>query len=499
MLLKFLILAGGGGTRLWPLSKKAWPKQFLSLCPKGQGKSLLTETILRVCPTPDALEHVFVVTSSALYQTVLKTCEGDGMQGLHNNIIAEPLPRNTAPAIALAVQYIEEALQKQPNLADSSDDEVLAILPADHRMDDSPAFRQQLQEAEALAKQGYIVTFGIVPSFPATGYGYIQVEQPIRSAPWQAVERFVEKPNAEKAQAFLETQRFLWNAGIFVATLGTLKQAFANYAPPIAEQTRQGYSKAFLNFAEMPNLSFDYAVMEHAKKVAVMPLATSWSDVGSWDSVFDACQSDASGNRSLALKPPVFTNSNNVSVWSDTGRRIATLGLEDCVVIDTGDSVLVSHTNALQQVKDVVSELSAQACPTVVGHKTPQALRPVHRLPWGTLQTLSAEADALPVYELQLEGGHFLQLTMTAQPCFITLLSGRLFCENANDDLAQGWSTSLYAEEPLNVIAYSTDALNASTGASLLLVGHLPQLKALKAQSSLKTTQMQSQAISAKS
>jgi mannose-1-phosphate guanylyltransferase/mannose-6-phosphate isomerase len=427
--LNFLILAGGGGTRLWPLSRQEWPKQFLSLTAEPNAGSLLVETALRVGDSGAALASTYIVTSDSLQPAVLKDFHASGLPIESSQIICEPMRKNTAPAIALAAEYVWAS--RAAEIATDSEC-VLAILPADHQIEDAAVFRQHLQQAESLARQGYIVTLGVPPTHPETGYGYIEVSENYSERPWLPVKRFVEKPDLPTAESYVKSQRFLWNAGIFVLTLQTLRQALCEHAPAIAELLSQGYETAYRRFNEMPNISFDYAVMEKAAQVAVIPMHTGWSDVGSWDSVFEKLPRDVEGNASLGERDTIFINSRNTATWSETGRTIATIGLENCLIIDTPDALLITQQGASQDVREVVSQLERTQCATL--------RRPTRqRHSWGELQQLNPEQeDALPVYQLTLHPQLHLILETQPTTCSLVLLQGELVAASNERRLDRG-------------------------------------------------------------
>jgi mannose-1-phosphate guanylyltransferase/mannose-6-phosphate isomerase len=374
--MKLLVLAGGGGTRLWPLSRQQWPKQFLSR--PGADAALVVETIRRVLPeqasAADALQSVLLMCSQPLLAPLKQTLEGAGLGYLGANVLVEPAAKNTAPAIALALQYCLCELA-------CPEDEVLVVLPSDHYVDDPAMFKAQLQVAAEAAQAGGVVTLGVPPTAPETGYGYIELPEALDLKAAQhsqvlAVSRFVEKPTLAKAQDYLASQRYLWNAGIFVATLGSLKRLLASHAPQVSQLLGPTYAHALEHFKRQPSISFDYAVMEKAEAVQVLPLTSGWSDLGSWDSWL------ASDSQPEQTNPEHFyIDSEGCWIEQQQSRPVALVGLEDCLVVDTPDALLVCKRGQSQQVKQAFESLKRQQHPSTQQPALQQAA-------WGSRQTL---------------------------------------------------------------------------------------------------------------
>lgn len=370
-----VILCGGSGTRLWPLSRQSFPKQFVPLV---GGRSLLTLTAQRVAPLG---ERLMVVASEAHRFLLAEALEGVNIPTL---AILEPSARNTAAAMALA------ALQARRDAAPGTDP-LLLFCPADHHIPDARAFAQTVQQGVAAAQGGAIVTFGVVPSFPSTAYGYIQ-RSASRPDGALSVQRFIEKPNAAAAQQLLLQGDVLWNAGIFLCTASTLLAALKAHAPDIlssceaslppeaaAEHVPQsGQALHWVRplaqpFAACRSQSIDYAVMEHHQDIAVVPFAGAWSDVGSWNAVADLGEGDDAGNR--VEGQGMAHGATNTFVHAPH-RPVVALGTSDLLIIDTPDAVLVAHRDCAEQVKDVVARLDKQGLSQAVTH------RKVAR-PWG--------------------------------------------------------------------------------------------------------------------
>jgi mannose-1-phosphate guanylyltransferase/mannose-6-phosphate isomerase len=348
--MKVLILAGGGGSRLWPLSRQTWPKQFLNLAPTNAETSLLLDTIQRCVCESVSLDEIYIITGAALLPLLERELRRADLENLLPNVICEPMRRNTAPAIALAACYIQEKT--------GNTDDILAVLPADHAFSDTEGFQSQLAMAMRPALDGSIVTLGIEPTRPETGYGYIQVAEQLLQNPWIPVTQFVEKPDYKTACKYLESGCYFWNSGIFLMRLNTLQNAFRTHSPEIARLTDAGYRQAYTQFAAMPDISIDYAIMEKSDNIVVMPLQTAWSDMGCWDNVHEMMPQDDNGNvvRGDNLQP---LDTRNTLIWSETKRHIATIGLDGCLIVDTPDALLISAQGQSQQVKEIVKALES--------------------------------------------------------------------------------------------------------------------------------------------
>jgi mannose-1-phosphate guanylyltransferase/mannose-6-phosphate isomerase len=373
MKIKPVILSGGSGTRLWPLSRQLFPKQLLPLVNKH---TMLQDTVLRVKELADVAKEVLVVCNEEHRFLVAEQLRSAKVPA--EAIILEPEGKNTAPALTLAA------------LALAQQDCVMLVMPADHVIQDVPRFHQVIAEAAKLAAQDYVVTFGIVPARAETGYGYIEQGKAINSHAYQ-VARFVEKPDRDTAQTYLAAGTFLWNSGMFMLTPKTWLQHLANLQPQIKQACELAYSKGQADqdfyrldkaaFASSPSDSIDYAVMEKLvtqaqAKVAVVPLQAGWSDVGAWDALWDIIDKDAGGN---VLKGDVVNIGSQNSMFLSEGRLIAGVGLDSMVVVETADAVLVAHKDRVQDVKQVVSWLKSEGREEHLTH------RRVYR-PWGSYE-----------------------------------------------------------------------------------------------------------------
>jgi len=348
--LQALILAGGSGTRFWPLSRTARPKQLLAL---DSERSLLQETVERLLPLIGP-ESVWVSTTRALAPEVRRQLPAVPPE----QVVAEPVGRNTAPAIGWSVRAMPEAARQG----------VVAVLPADHRMADGHAFRQTLAAAAMAAEtEDRVMTLGVVPRWAETGYGYLELGEPVGAVPGvRRVRRFVEKPDPERAAGFVASGGYLWNAGIFVFRGATLLAHLARLAPELArglEAMARASSPEAADrlYAGLPALSIDYAVMEKLDGISTLPLDCGWSDLGSWEALYEVLAADAQGNAAHGGETLALDARGNLLV-SDPGAPgvIAVLGVSDLVVVRTGDAVLVLPRARSQEVRRLVDELKGR-------------------------------------------------------------------------------------------------------------------------------------------
>ena len=391
--LQAVLLSGGSGTRLWPLSREAYPKQFLPLAGED---TMLQATWRRVAPVAGAApivvageDHRFLVAEQLRQVGVAAA-----------SILLEPVGRNTAPAIAAA------ALQA---MADG-DDPLLLVLPSDHVVRDAEAFRAAVQEASAAADAGALVTFGIVPTAPETGFGYIQAEagEGVRK-----VLRFVEKPDAATAQSYLDAGGYYWNSGMFLFRASRYLDELARFRADILDGARAAFETArrdgdFVRlaadaFAATPAESIDYAVMERTDAAMVLPVDIGWNDVGSWSALWDVAERDAAGNAHHG--DVIAVDSRNSYAWSR--RLVALVGVDDIVVVETDDAVLVARKDKVQQVKDVVAQLKQEQRSQAALH------REVHR-PWGSYDSIDT-GPRFQVKRIKVKPGAQLSLQSHTQ------------------------------------------------------------------------------------
>lgn len=395
-------MCGGFGTRLWPMSREAFPKQFVPLI---NGRSLLACTLERAALLGDRLvcignaEYRFLV--DAAFGEVNAAALKGGTPELRQ--ILEPIARNTAAAMACA------ALLAAP-------DELLVFLPSDHYIPDIEAFADTIRSGVPAAQAGYLVTFGVTPTFPSTGYGYIKQGPALPGMPGTLVERFVEKPNLEKAQQLLLAGGHVWNAGIFLVQAQILLDALEKHAADILAACREACAQASHPFGHTlldqaaleacRSDSIDYAVLEKHDRVAVLPFAGAWSDVGSWNAVAQFTPPDTNGNR-LAGQAYAFSSHNvfiRAQEKSSIGRPVVALGLENTIIVDTADALLVAHQNFAEDVKEVVRQLNLDGAGQTMQH------RKVAR-PWGSYDSVDT-GPRHQVKRLTVKPGHKLSLQL---------------------------------------------------------------------------------------
>lgn len=393
-----VILSGGAGTRLWPVSREAHPKPFIRL---SDGQSLLQKTFLRAANLPGVDEILTVTNRDHYFKTKDEYLECNA--GVKASFLLEPCGRNTAPAVALAALRIAEF---------HGPETVLLVLPADHLIADLAAFGFAVAAACDLAGQECLVTFGIQPAAPETGFGYIQAGDGIGVG--RKVVRFVEKPDAAKAAEYIAAGNFYWNSGMFCFQAGALLSAMEAACPDTLQAARacwaatrdKGADVAMVeldsaSFAAQPNISIDYAVMETANNVAVVPCDLGWSDIGSWNALRDLVAPDESGNRSLG--DALIVDSRNTFVQSEN-HLVAAVGVEDLIIVDTEDAVLVTHKDKSQDVRKIVDQLKQH------GHQAYRLHRTVSR-PWGTYTVLE-EGKRFKIKRIEVKPGASLSLQM---------------------------------------------------------------------------------------
>ena len=381
-----VILAGGSGTRFWPTSREQSPKQLQKIIGTG---TMLQNTVQRLLPLIP-IENLYLATNHQQAVETLRQLDSYGF--FPDHLVAEPCNRNTALAIGLMAKVI---IDKDPNA-------VMAVFPADHVVANSENFIKTLQKAETLAQKNYLVTLGIPPTRPETGFGYLQQGPEIEDGAYQ-VERFVEKPDRIKAEQYLEHGKYFWNCGVFVWKASTILEELQNHAENIYSQLeaiagciqnvkgKSAYQE--LNetgrglFSSLPSLSIDYAVMENSSRVVLIPADIGWNDVGAWNSLDEVSEKDSEGN---IISGNVLAQDCNDSIIQGQNRLIAVLGLKDTIVVDSPDALLVCAKERSQEVKNLVESLNEK------GHPEGKQPATVNK-PWGSYTVL----DAGPSYVLK--------------------------------------------------------------------------------------------------
>ena len=365
--MKSIILAGGSGTRLWPLSREYYPKQFLRLKLRKPSvfesswkfkKSLFQKTFERTLGLTDDISDIYVITNEKHKFIVLGQIEELGYEFNENNILIEPVGRNTLPAIYYGVKEIK-----------NHGDDVVGVFPSDQLIDDEEEFTSTVKKGEIIA-DNYIVTFGIKPNKPHTGYGYINPSEKLENIGYK-VEEFKEKPNLETAKEYIE-KGYLWNSGMFLFRTDLFEEEVKKHCPEVY----QAFNSDNINeiYENVPDISIDYGIMEKSDKVAVVPLNIKWSDLGSFDAFYEEFEKDKHGN--VTYGENVLIDSKNNLINIHDGKLVSLIGVEDLIVVDTKDALLVCKKEHSQKVKDVVKELKERNDERTKFHKK------VHR-PWG--------------------------------------------------------------------------------------------------------------------
>lgn len=391
-----VILSGGSGTRLWPASREARPKPFIKL---ADGETLIHKTYARA---KELGSEVLTVTNR---DYLFMSKDEQERVGIPGRFLLEPFGRNTAPAIALAAKYIESIQGK---------DAVMLIMAADHLITNQCEFDSAVMNAVKMAKQDYLVTFGILPTSPEVGFGYIELGEVLSIG--NKVTRFIEKPNLIKAEKFVASGNYLWNSGMFCFKAGKLLNELNKYAPEVARGVHECWERMQpLNsagifeipaddFKKIPEISIDYAVMEKSDSVAVVRGSFTWNDIGSWSSVRDFVEPDAFDNRIIG--EVMLVDSKNTFVQSES-RLVAAVGTRDLIIIDTPDALLVAHADKAQKVKEVAGQLKAGDHAALKLHRT------VTR-PWGSYAVLE-EGNRFKIKRIEVKPGGCLSLQLHKQ------------------------------------------------------------------------------------
>ncbi|WP_227367872.1 mannose-1-phosphate guanylyltransferase/mannose-6-phosphate isomerase [Halomonas sp. M20] len=391
-----VILSGGSGSRLWPVSREHYPKQFLKL--NSETLTLLQETIRRTENIPECLPPLLVCNEQHRF-LVAEQLQQLGITG--SRILLEPDGRNTAPALtlaALAALEIDEELQ-------------LLVMPADHVIEQPEAFVAAVEQGRSLVKEGCLVTFGITPHSPNTGYGYISKGEALGVG--YRVDTFVEKPDRDRAQQYLDSGDYLWNSGIFLFGARQYLTEIAEHAPKILECCNAAFAQRqedldFLRigakaFAECPSDSIDYAVMEHTRRAALVPMDPGWNDIGAWDAIH-ALSSNTKDDNGNAIQGDVLLHDVSGSFVRSDSRLVAAVGVQDLIIVETDDAVLVAGRDHVQDTKQIVNILKTQ-------HRSEGQVHQCVYRPWGHYRTMVI-SEGFQVKEIVVNPGQALSLQM---------------------------------------------------------------------------------------
>lgn len=395
-------MSGGVGSRLWPVSRKTHPKPFMLL---PDGKNLIQKTFLRATGLDNVAEVMTVTNQELFFKTEDEYLRASKVRN-PQSFILEPFGRNTAAAVAAAALELEGVYGA---------DAQMLVLAADHLIVDQPAFARAVSKAQALAADGWLVTFGVQPEYPEIGFGYIEAETDMPLGDGLKVQRFVEKPDLATAQEYLTAGNYYWNSGMFCFRVGSVLEELRKHAVDVLEAIRVTLEQSQLSegdmhrclrlnakyFAEVPDISIDYALMERSDRVATVPCDIGWSDIGSWNALSELTAADDTGNR---LEGEVLVHNAHNNYVRSPERLTALVGVEDLIVVDTPDAVLVAHKNHAQEVKNIVSQLQKS------GHDAHLLHRTVHR-PWGTYTTLE-EGERFKIKRIVVRPGASLSLQM---------------------------------------------------------------------------------------
>lgn len=365
--MKAVILAGGSGSRLWPLSREMFPKQLLKI---DEDLSLLQQTFKRIATVVNESD-ILTITNIKNYQDVRFQ-----LNSISKNveILSEPIAKNTAPAVATSLEYFRQL---------GWEDDIVIVVPSDHMIKDYEGFRKAIEKAKDLASDGYIVTMGIRPTYPEVGYGYIKVAKNLKEG--YIVDKFVEKPNLEVAKQYVSSGDYYWNCGIFISKISVLLNEFNNLSSDIFNQLNKYKFKErkiidYEIYEKMTSISIDYAIMEKSAKVALVEFNSDWNDLGSWKSIYEVKDKDQDGN--VLVGNVIVENVKNSLIYSQK-ELVAVSGLEDVILVETEDAIMACKKENSQSVKDLFEKLKKSESETIKLHKT------VFR-PWGYYTCLNS-------------------------------------------------------------------------------------------------------------
>lgn len=397
-----VIMSGGVGSRLWPVSRETHPKPFMTL-PDGQ--NLIQKTFVRAAAL-DNVAEIMTVTNRELFFKTEDEYRLVGGAASTLSFILEPFGRNTAAAVAMAAVQLNEIHGPQAQML---------VLAADHLIAKQDEFAGAVLQAQALAAEGYLVTFGIRPEYPETGFGYIEADSDSPVLGGLKVSRFVEKPDAATAERYVTAGNYFWNSGMFCFEIGAILDQLQAHAPDVLQQVRGAFALSHISegekhrslrldaegFAKVPDISIDYALMERSDKVVTVPCDIGWSDIGSWNALSQLTDEDRDGNRCVG---EVMAHRSTNNYVQSTERLTALVGVNDLVVVDTPDAILVAHKDSAQDVKHIVSRLKKS------GHSAHLIHQTVHR-PWGTYTTLE-EGERFKIKRIVVKPKASLSLQM---------------------------------------------------------------------------------------
>jgi mannose-1-phosphate guanylyltransferase/mannose-6-phosphate isomerase len=422
-----VILSGGSGTRLWPMSRAALPKQLL---PLAGDNTMVQETLLRLAGVPDMGAPLVVCNNDHRF-LIAEQLRAIGVEPL--GIFLEPVGRNTAPAAAIAALHL---LKRDPEA-------IMLLLPADHLIRDVAAFHATILEGMKAVDAGYLVTFGIVPEAPETGYGYIQQGEPLAAGSARRVARFVEKPARDKAEGFLASGDYFWNSGMFLFRCAQFLEELQQHRPDILAACEAALAAGAhdLDFCRLgksefescPSDSIDYAVMERTERAAVVPADIGWNDIGAWSALWDVGDKDAAGNVS---RGDVYLDGVKDSLVRAESRMVAAIGVDNLVIVETPDAVLVAHRDRSQDVKKVVDHLKAN------GRSEHEFHTRVYR-PWGWYEGIDA-GERFQVKRIMVKPGEKLSLQMhhhRAEHWIVVSGTARVTCDDKVMILSENQST----------------------------------------------------------
>ena len=398
-----VILAGGSGSRLWPLSRESFPKQFLQLSDEDDN-TLLQKTYKRIEDLENISKPIIICNEDHRFIV------GDQMKKIKikpSSIILEPSRRNTAPAITIA------ALKAIEDYKEENNDPILLILSSDHYIKEIDKFKKSIQKSIELALDGDLLIFGILPSYPATGYGYIKSKNNLKNKAFKAnkVEEFIEKPNLNKAKLLIKDKNYTWNSGMFVCKASSILNELSKFSPDIVDNCKQCLRESkvdldFLrldepSFSKCSNISIDIAVFEKTKKAYVIPLDCGWDDIGTWESLWNISKKDFDGN---SIKGNVLSKETKNSLIRSDKKLLVSLGLKDVMIIDTKDALLVANKKFSQELKNIVSLVNDKKLKEGKEHKK------IHR-PWGSYESLE-EGNSWQIKKIEVNPGASLSLQL---------------------------------------------------------------------------------------